>query len=114
MELSAPVHPTGRAVPIDVLERNGDRLWVRPNDHVDVIGSFRDPESQQLRTMTLLQNVVVLATGRITANATSVPEEEKRFSTVTLLGRLAEGDRITFAQELGTLTLCARPPDTVD
>jgi pilus assembly protein CpaB len=114
LELSALVHPKGRAVTIDVQERNAVGLWVRPNDHVDVIGSFRDPESQQLRTMTLLQNVVVLATGRITANATSVPEEEKRFSTVTLLALPEEAEMLTLAQDLGTLTLLLRHPDDLD
>ena len=113
-ELSRLVHPKGRAVTIDVQERNAVGLWVRPNDHVDVIGSFRDPESQQLRTMTLLQNVVVLATGRITANATSVPEEEKRFSTVTLLALPEEAEMLTLAQDLGTLTLLLRHPDDLD
>jgi len=113
-ELAALIHPRGRAVSIDVQERSAVGLWVRPNDHVDVIGSFRDPQSQQLRTMTLLQNVVVLATGRITANALSVPDEEKRFSTVTLLTLPEEAEMLTLAQDLGTLTLLLRNPDDLD
>jgi pilus assembly protein CpaB len=64
--------------------------------------------------MTLLQNVVVLATGHITANATSVPEEEKRFSTVTLLALPEEAEMLTLAQDLGTLTLLLRHPDDLD
>src|SRR6266852_5204850 len=75
------INPKGRAVTIDVQEKTAVGLWVRPNDHVDVIGNFRDPENQQLKTVTLLQNVVVLATGRITANTTYVPDEEKKFQT---------------------------------
>ena len=113
-ELATLIHPRGRAVSIDVQERSAVGLWVRPNDHVDVIGSFRDPQSQQLRTMTLLQNVVVLATGRITANALSVPDEEKRFSTVTLLTLPEEAEMLTLAQDLGTLTLLLRNPDDLD
>lgn len=111
---STLITPKGRAVTIEVQEKNAVGLWVRPNDHVDVIGSFRDPATQQLRTMTLLQNVVVLATGRITANTAHVPEEEKRFSTVTLLALPEEAEMLAVAQELGTLTLLLRNPDDLD
>src|SRR5690606_39815163 len=34
------------------------------SDHVDVLATFRDPGSQEMVTVTLLHNVVVLATGR--------------------------------------------------
>src|SRR5438067_4945442 len=97
-DLSTMVNPRGRAVTIDVQERNAVGLWVKPNDHVDVIGSFRDPQTQQLRTMTLLQNVVVLATGRITANSMYVAEEDKRFATVTVLALPEEAEMLTLAQ----------------
>ncbi|HTO98331.1 MAG TPA: RcpC/CpaB family pilus assembly protein, partial [Myxococcales bacterium] len=59
-------------------------------------------------------NVVVLATGRITANTTHVPEEESRFSTVTLLALPEEAEMLAVAQELGTLTLLLRNPDDLD
>jgi pilus assembly protein CpaB len=113
-ELSALIRPKGRAVTIDVQEKNAVGLWVRPNDHVDVIGSFRDPETQQLRTMTLLQNVVVLATGRVTANTSPAADEDRRFSTVTLLALPEEAEMLTLAQDLGTLTLLLRHPDDLD
>jgi pilus assembly protein CpaB len=113
-DLATLISPKGRAVTIDVQEKNAVGLWVRPNDHVDVIGSFRDPETQQLRTMTLLQNVVVLATGRITANTTTIAEEDKRFATVTVLALPEEAEMLTLAQELGTLTLLLRNPDDLD
>jgi pilus assembly protein CpaB len=64
--------------------------------------------------MTLLQNVVVLATGRITAATSWVPEDEKRFSTVTLLALPEEAEMLTIAQELGALTLLLRNPDDLD
>src|SRR5207247_8049699 len=99
---------------IDVQEKTAVGLWVRPNDHVDVIGSFRDTDGNQLKTVTLLQNVVVLATGRITANTTYVPDEEKKFQTVTLLVLPEEAEILTLAQETGTLTLLLRNPDDLD
>ncbi len=112
-EFSTMINPKGRAVTIDVQEKTAVGLWVRPNDHVDVIGTFRD-ENQQSKTVTLLQNVVVLATGRITANTTYVPEEDKKFQTVTLLVLPEEAEILTLAQEMGTLTLLLRNPDDLD
>lgn len=113
-DFSTMINPKGRAVTIDVQEKTAVGLWVRPNDHVDVIGNFRDPENQQLKTVTLLQNVVVLATGRITANTTYVSDEEKKFQTVTLLVLPEEAEILTLAQELGSLTLLLRNPDDLD
>ena len=113
-ELSGMVHPKGRAVTVDVQERNAVGLWVRPNDHVDVVGSFRDPQTQQLKSVTLLQNVVVLATGRVNANTAHVPDEDRRYTSVTLLVLPEEAEILTLAQETGTLTLLLRNPDDLD
>ena len=113
-DFSTMINPKGRAVTIDVQEKTAVGLWVRPNDHVDVIGTFRDNETQATKTVTLLQNVVVLATGRITANTTYVPDEEKKFQTVTLLVLPEEAEILTLAQDLGSLTLLLRNPDDLD
>lgn len=113
-DFSTMIHPKGRAVTIEVQEKTAVGLWVRPNDHVDVIGSFRDPETQQLRATTLLQNVVVLATGRITANSAHVTDDDRRFQSVTLLVLPEEAEILTLAQEMGTLTLLLRNPEDLD
>ena len=113
-DFSTMINPKGRAVTIDVQEKSAVGLWVRPNDHVDVIGSFRDAEGSQLRTITLLQNVVVLATGRITANTTYIPDEDKKYQTVTLLVLPEEAEILTLGAELGQLTLLLRNPDDLD
>jgi len=104
----------GYPVTVDVQERNAVGLWVRPNDHVDVVGSFRDPQTQQLKSVTLLQNVVVLATGRVNANTAHVPDEDRRYTSVTLLVLPEEAEILTLAQETGTLTLLLRNPDDLD
>jgi pilus assembly protein CpaB len=108
------VHPKGRAVTVDVQERNAVGLWVRPNDHVDVVGSFREPQTQQLKSVTLLQNVVVLATGRINASTSAPADEDRRYTSVTLLVLPEEAEILTLAQETGTLTLLLRNPDDPD
>ena len=113
-DLSTMVRPKGRAVTVDVQERSAVGLWVRPNDHVDVVGSFRDPQTQQLKSVTLLQNVVVLATGRINAGTSAVADEDRRYTSVTLLVLPEEAEILTLAQETGTLTLLLRNPDDLD
>lgn len=114
VEFSTMIHAKGRAVTIDVQERNAVGLWVRPNDHVDVLGSFRDGQTQQLKTVTLLQNVVVLATGRVNAATSRIAEEDRRYTSVTLLVLPEEAEILTLAQETGTLTLLLRNPEDVD
>jgi pilus assembly protein CpaB len=109
-DFSTMISPNGRAVTIDVQEKAAVGLWVRPNDHVDVLGSFRDPATHDMKTITLLQNVVVLATGRLTANTLYVPEDQKKFQTVTLLVLPEEAEMLTLGQELGQLTLLLRNP----
>ena len=113
-DLSTMVNPRGRAVTIDVQERNAVGLWVKPNDHVDVIGSFRDAQTQSLRTVTLLQNVVVLATGKVNAATPPTGEQDRRYTTVTLLVLPEEAEILTLAQETGTLTLLLRNPEDLD
>lgn len=113
-EFSTMINPKGRAVTIDITEKQAVGLWVRPNDHVDVVGTFRDSEANTLKTVTLLQNLVVLATGRINANTTYVPDEDKRYQSVTLLVLPEEAEILTLAQETGTLTLLLRNPDDLD
>jgi pilus assembly protein CpaB len=113
-DLSAMVNPRGRAVTIDVQERNAVGLWVKPNDHVDVIGSFRDGQTQSLRTVTLLQNVIVLATGKVNASTPPGGDQDHRYTTVTLLVLPEEAEILTLAQETGTLTLLLRNPEDLD
>ena len=113
-EFSTMINQKGRAVTIDVQEKQAVGLWVRPNDHVDVVGTFRDPESHEMKTVTMLQNVVVLATGKVNANTTYVPDEEKRYQTVTLLVLPEEAEILTLGQEQGTLTLLLRNPADLD
>ena len=113
-EFSTMINQKGRAVTIDVQEKQAVGMWVRPNDHVDVVGSFRDPDNHELKVVTLLQNVVVLATGKVNANTTYVPEEDKRYQSVTMLVLPEEAEILTLAQEVGSLTLLLRNPADLD
>ncbi len=114
-EFSTMINQKGRAVTIEVQEKQSVGQWVRPNDHVDIVGTFRDTAAGgELKTVTLLQNVLVLATGHINANTAFVPEEDKKYQTVTVLSLPEEAEMLALAQETGTLTLLLRNPDDLD
>ena len=99
-EFSTMINEKGRAVTIEVQEKQSVGQWVHPNDHVDIVGTFRDAAANgELKTTTLMQNVLVLATGHINANTAFVPEE---------------AEMLALAQETGTLTLLLRNPDDLD
>src|SRR5512140_779374 len=74
--LSTKVQKKGRAITIDAGKTTAVGGWVRPNDHVDLIGTFKDPQTNEQVAVTLLQNVIVLATGKITGttNVNLIPE----------------------------------------
>ncbi|MGA9525682.1 MAG: Flp pilus assembly protein CpaB [Myxococcaceae bacterium] len=114
--LSTRVQKKARAVTISADQNASVGGWVRPNDHVDVIGTFRDPQSNEQVAVTLLQNVIVLATGNITGttNVNLIPESKRDYNNVSLLVLPEEAEILTLAAELGTLRLSLRHEDDVD
>jgi len=90
--------------------------WVRPNDHVDVLGTFKDPDSGEPVSVTLLQNVIVLATGKITGttNVNLISETDREYKDVSLLVIPEEAEILVLASELGELTMVLRNEDDVD
>src|SRR5262249_32982035 len=81
-----------------------------------VIGTFRDPNGNEQIAVTLLQNVIVLATGKITgtSNINLIPEAQRDYNTVSLLVLPEEAEILTLASELGSLTLVLRNDQDVD
>ncbi len=116
-KLSTIVQKKGRALTIDL---TGAKMsvggWIRPNDHVDIIGSFRDNSSGEQIAVTLMQNVVVLATGKITGttNINLLPESERSYNNLTFLLLPEEAEILSLASELGGLTLTLRNPEDID
>jgi pilus assembly protein CpaB len=115
-KLSAKVQKKTRAVTLHADAMASVGGWVRPNDHVDVIGTFRDPQTNEQVAVTLLQNVIVLATGKLTGttNASFVPENQRDYKEVSLLVIPEEAEILTLAAELGQLRLSLRNEDDVD
>ena len=107
-----------RAVSIPVSGAAAVSGLVRPNDHVDVLGSFSLPAEgaaaggaePELVTLTVLQNATVLATGTETARSGS-RREGAGYGTVTLLVSPREAEVLVFAQQMkGRLFLTLRNP----
>jgi pilus assembly protein CpaB len=106
--LSSQVREGFRAVTINVSEATSVAHWITPNDAIDVIGTFRDPSKRELTTVTLLQNVSVLATGRTSAIVGSAREGAEEYTSVTLQILPQEAEILVLAQELGNLHLTLR------
>ncbi|MBX7115003.1 MAG: Flp pilus assembly protein CpaB [Myxococcaceae bacterium] len=114
--LSTKVQKQARAVTIDAAKTTAVGGWVRPNDHVDVIGIFKDPQTNESVAVTLMENVMVLATGKITGttNVNLVAENQREYSNVSLLLSPEQVEVVVLAAELGSLSLSLRNPDDND
>jgi len=114
--LSADIKKSMRAVSINCSGAASVSGMVKPNDHVDVIGTFdlTDPgaasKAQSLVTCTLLQNVLVLATGSQTAKARARDLGlSSGYATVTLEVSPREAEVLAFAEQIkGRLVLSLR------
>lgn len=96
---------------------------VQPNDRVDIIGTFtfpsrKDPGQMEAVTLTLLQDVSVLATGQRLGKSDLLGDSaggaSGGYGTVTLEVTPREAELLTFAQHVkGQLTLSLRNPEDV-
>jgi pilus assembly protein CpaB len=108
-----------RALTIPVTEISGVGYLLKPDDHVDIMGTFVNPKGQ-LTTLTLLQNVTVLAVG---TNMGETEEREEatgkkgaktrrivqnRYSSATVLVTPEEAELLVFSQGKGSLMLVLR------
>ena len=113
--LSSLLPPKMRAISISVSAAASVSQMVRPADHVDVLGTFSLPSKEQpgvteLVTMTILQDVLVLATGQETAN--TYRGGNQSYALVTLQVTPHEAEVLTFAEQMrGRLTLSLRNPE---
>jgi pilus assembly protein CpaB len=104
-----------RAVSIAVDTTSSVTNLVKPGHSVDIIGTFRFPEmkgdkSLDTLTLTILQNVHVLATGTQIANSSSSDAKgaSRSYSTVTFEVTPKEAEMLIFASQKGKLTLTLR------
>ena len=113
--LSADIKRQMRAVSINCTGAASVSGMVKPNDHVDVIGTFdlTDPakassKAKAIVTSTILQNVLVLAIGKQTAK-TRAQDSAAGYATVTLEVTPREAEMLAFAEQIkGRLVLTLR------
>ncbi len=115
--LAGDIRRKMRAISINVSGASAVSGMVKPNDHVDVIGTFTFPKPspdgknvlQELVTCTILQNVLVLATGKETAKSGAPVFGGGAYSTVTLEVTPREAEMLVFAEQIkGRLVLSLR------
>ena len=116
--LSSDIKKQMRAVSINCSGAASVSGMVKPNDHVDVIGTFdlTDPskasgsKAKALVTCTILQNVLVLATGSQTAKMQAKDYGlAGGYSTVTLEVTPREAEMLAFTEQIkGRLVLTLR------
>lgn len=111
--LSDAITKKTRALSIRVSPESSVQNWIRPFDRVDIMATFRDPVSGDNVTMTVLENVVILATGNLTGTA-SVAQSERSYATVTVQVLPEAAEILVLAQELGSLYLSLRNAEDTD
>ncbi len=111
-----------RALSISVDSTSSVSGLIQPNDHVDIVATFRFPsmggEGRQLDTvtLTLLQNLTVLAVGQRYgggSRASMAVRRSRGYTNLTLSVSAKEAEMLVFAQQKGHLTLTLRHPEDV-
>jgi pilus assembly protein CpaB len=123
--LAAKIPEKERAMSMPVDNISGVSGLLRPGDRVDIIGTFPTGSQEQVIpeagggssvgyiTMTLLQNVTLLAVGQdIQSNAGE--NGNNSYNSVTLSVTVEEAELLTIAQTRGELELLLRHPEDVD
>lgn len=119
--LSGDLRHRWRAISINVAGAAAVSGMVNPNDHVDVLGTFSFPSKtvpgeMELVTFTVLQNVLVLATGKETAKSRVLGERSAggNYNTVTLEVTPREAEMLVFTEQIkGRVSLALRNPEDV-
>jgi len=110
-----------RAISVNVNGSASVSGMVKPNDHVDVLGTFSFPakngkDEMELVTLTMLQDVLVLATGKETAKTQALGDSRSAsaYNTATLEVTPREAEMLVFAEQIkGRISLALRNPDDV-
>jgi pilus assembly protein CpaB len=118
--LASMVNQGERALSIPVDSVSSVTGLVEPNDHVDILGTFTFPSTKgdptlDVVTLTILQNVTILATGKETSHTRhpadrAAGRRSGSYSAVTLLVTPKEAEMLVFAMQKGRLTLSLRSP----
>lgn len=118
LTLAPLIQKSRRAISIPVAGASAVSGMIQPGDYVDILGTFtlpskKTPGEEELVTLTLLQNVTVLATGQKMAKnaADQRSSAAASYSSVTVEVTPREAELLVFAQQVqGRLILTLRNP----
>jgi pilus assembly protein CpaB len=118
--LGPMITPGMRAISMSIGGAASVSGLVQPNDRVDVLGSFsfpssKNPQQMEAVTLTVLQDVTVLATGQTLGKQVGEGSDRARgasgYSTVTMEVTPREAELLVFVENMrGHLTLSLRNP----
>lgn len=120
--LAPVINKRSRAVSLSISGAAAVSGLVKPNDHVDVLGTFTfpsrtNPQQVESVTLTLMQDVTVLATGQKLARQATEEgniQQQGGYSTVTFEVSPREAEILVFAQQTrGQLYLTLRNPNDI-
>jgi pilus assembly protein CpaB len=115
--LASIITPRMRAISLPIGGAATVSSMVQPNDRVDILGTFsfpskKVPNEMENVTLTVLQDVTVLATGQTMAKQSGRRKPmaaNANYSTVTVEVTPREAELLVFAQQMkGSLTLSLR------
>jgi pilus assembly protein CpaB len=110
--LSIKILSKMRAINIPVGITQSVANFVKPGDQVDLVANYKEgaEEHAPMVASTVVQNVTVLATGKMsgTTPESALTENEKRFGNVTLLLLPEEAEAVTLGASLGRINLSLR------
>ena len=114
--LSAAVPKGQRALTIPVDASGSVAGMLRPGDHVDILGTFARTQGDYA-TVTLLQNVLVLATGELRGGEGEAEAPatggNRTFNNITVSVDSEEAELLVFAMQRGPVNIALRSQDDV-
>lgn len=116
LTFSSRLKPGIRALTISVDEINSISGMLQPGDRIDLLLTARPParggndEARQEATVPLLQNLLVMATGRQVRPGEAPDGGARQFSAVTVEVTPPQAQRLIVAQSAGRLTAVLRNP----
>ncbi len=117
---STMIKESERAMTVRVDEMSTIAGLIQPGDHIDMLGTFkrtsdsRDSRNELETTITLLQNVVVLATGQITSARSGMRKDRSASGMLTILVTPEEAALLIHAQRVGKLYNVLRNPEDIE
>jgi pilus assembly protein CpaB len=116
--LSAAVQKGQRAITIPVDVSGSLAGMLRPGDRVDILGTFARQQGADYATVTLLQNVLVIATGDARGEGDGESAGpgggQRSFTNITLSVDLEEAELLVFAMQRAPLNLVLRSQEDVE